>query len=153
MEPIVLIVVPGFIGGLVIGWLFIRLHQGRPIRPDTGPFVNEPLSTDVINMARIRVAGVGGLGLVAMALAVAWFVPRIGQTLAAGFVLGVAFAVGLILLRRRTGPMPSSGRRAGANTTLSIDNPLPPEGEDKDGSLPPESRRVSATPVRSSRSM
>src|SRR3990172_5924068 len=128
MEPIVLIVVPGFIGGLVIGWLFIRLHQGRPIRPDTGPFVNEPLSTDVINMARIRVAGVGGLGLVAMALAVAGFVPRIGQTLAAGFVPAVAFAVGLILLRRRAGPIPSRARPAHARPLLPFDVSRPAMG-------------------------
>ena len=117
MEPIVLIVVPGFLGGLVIAWLFIRLHQGRPIRPDTGPFANEPLSTDVINMARIRVAGVGGLGLVAMALAVAWFVPRIGQTLAAGFVLGVAFAVGEFVVKW---PMLTAASLIGSLPTLIL---------------------------------
>lgn len=138
MEPIVMIVAPGFIGGLLVAWLFFRLHQRRPSRPDTAPLRDEPISTDVINMARIRVAGVGGLGFLVMALVIAWAVPRIGQTLAAAFVLGVGCAVILILWRRRTGPMPSSGRRPGANTTLAIDDQPEPE---KEGRANPERRR------------
>jgi hypothetical protein len=90
----------------------------------------------VINAARIRVAGVGGLGLVAMALVVAWFVPRIGQTVIVGMVLGMALAAGLIAYRRRIGPMPSSGRRPGANTILSIDCPL--SADDEDTTPPPD---------------
>ena len=43
--------------------------------------MDREFSTDVINISRIRAAGLGGLGLFAMALVVAWFVPRIGQTL------------------------------------------------------------------------
>lgn len=85
---------------------------------------------DVINIASIRVAGIGGLGLVAMALALAWSIPRIGQSLALGAVLGVGLAAVLILWRRRLGPMPTSGGRSGANTTLSIDEPVSPEKPD-----------------------
>ena len=70
-----------------------------------------------------------------MAAVVAWFVPRIGQTLLLGFGLGVVLAVSLILRRRKAGPMPSSGRRAGANSTLSIERPMTPE--DDDNRLPP----------------
>ncbi len=81
-------------------------------------------STDVVNISRIRVAGIGGLGLIAMALIVAWFVPRIGQTLLLGAAAGVVLAVALILRRRAAGPMPSSGRRPGANTALSIEDPV-----------------------------
>ena len=55
-------------------------------------------------------AGIGGLGLVAMALAVALDVPRIGQTVALGLVLGAVFAAILIGRRRRRGPLPSSGQ-------------------------------------------
>jgi hypothetical protein len=80
--------------------------------------------TDVINIARIRVAGIGGLGLVAMALLVALFVPRIGQELAIGGLLGVGLAAFLILRRRRTGPLPSSGQTMGANNILAIDHPV-----------------------------
>jgi hypothetical protein len=124
MDPVTLVVVPGFLGGLVVALFLIRLQRGGQTRASADAFRGEPLSTDVINMSRIRVAGVGGLGLVAMALVVALSVPRIGQSLALGLVLGALFAGILILGRRRHGPMPSSGQRAGANTTLSID--LPP---------------------------
>jgi len=128
MEPVVLIVVPGLIGGVAIA-LFMALHRSRSSKRTSGRFDAEP-STDVINMARIRVAGVGGLGLIAMAAVVAWFVPRIGQTLLIGLVLGVVFAAVMILRRRRSGAMPSSGRRSGANAILSIDEPMTPADKD-----------------------
>lgn len=83
---------------------------------------DEPVSSNAINMARIRVAGLGGLGLFAMAITVAWFVPRIGQTVAVGFGLGMVLAVALILTRRRSGSLPSSGKREGANVMLAIDD-------------------------------
>ena len=150
MDPVTLIVVPGLLGGLVIALLFIRLH-GRATDAASDAFAGEPLSTDVINMARIRVAGVGGLGLVAMALAVAWFVPRIGQTLGVGFVLGAICGVVLILRRRVNGPMPSSGRRPGANTTLSIDDPLYSRYQETDESPKRRTECVSAVPTSSSR--
>jgi len=131
MDPVILIVVPGALGGLLLAFLFLKLqHRERDRRAAPDVFSREPLSTDVINMSRIRVAGIGGLGLVAMALWVAWFVPRIGQTLAVGLVFGCLLALALILVRRRQGAMPSSGRRAGANTTLAIETPEPVDAGD-----------------------
>ena len=62
----------------------------------------DPASPDHINMAHIRVAGVGGLGLVAMAAVVAWNVPEIGDVMAFALVAGVVLAVALIAWRRRT---------------------------------------------------
>lgn len=124
MDPVTLIVVPGFLGGLVIALLFVRVRE-RLRGPQPDAFRDQMLSTDVINIAHIRVAGIGGSGLVAMAVCVAWFVPRIGRTLAAGLVLGALFGLVLIIRRRRSGPLPSSGQRPGANTTLSIDTPRP----------------------------
>jgi len=116
-----LIVGPGILGGIVIALFFItRQRKSRNRAPDD-PFELEPLQTDVINMARIRVSGVGGLGLVAMAAVVALAVPSIGQSLALGLVLGAVFAALLIAGRSRHGAMPSSGQRTGANTMLSID--------------------------------
>jgi hypothetical protein len=83
----------------------------------------ESISTDVINVSRIRVVGIGGLGLVAMAAVVAIAVPSIGIPLAVSAVLGVLVALLLVTFRRRDGGMTSSGERMGANTTLSIDDP------------------------------
>lgn len=80
------------------------------------------LNKDVINISAVRVAGVGGLGLVVMALAVAWGIPRIGQTLALSAALGVILAAGLILYRRHAGPMRSSGQRPAARTALSVES-------------------------------
>src|SRR5687768_18595589 len=64
MDPVVLIVVPGVVGGLAIALPIALQHRSGNHRADT---FGESPSTDVINMARIRVAGIGGLGLIAMA--------------------------------------------------------------------------------------
>lgn len=120
MEPFALVAVLGLVGGVVIALVSVRIHGRSLARRD--PFEKDA-PTDVINMARIRVAGIGGLGLVAMALVVAIALPGVGIPLAAGAVLGVLLAVLLIAFRSRSGPMPSSGERMGANTTLSIDAP------------------------------
>ena len=100
-------------------------------------------------MASIRVAGVGGLGLVAMALTVALNVPRIGDTLAIGLMLGLALAAGLIVARRRVGPMPSSGRHGGANAVLAIDEREPAsETTARESKIGPEptGRRLAGAP-------
>jgi Na+/serine symporter len=123
-NPVTWIVVPGFVGGLVIalviGMLQRRAHAGSAADQ---AFRREPLSTDVINMAHIRVAGIGGLGLVAMAATVALNVPRVGQPVAAGMILGAVCGAVLIFWRRRRGPLPSSAASVGANTSLGIDEP------------------------------
>jgi hypothetical protein len=60
----------------------------------------EPIETDPINIAHIRVAGIGGLGLVAMAGVVAWNVSGIGVATVVALVGGTVFAVALIAWRR-----------------------------------------------------
>ena len=67
-----------------------------------------PPSPHLINMAKIRVSGVGGLGMVAMSVVVAAFVPGIRLSMAIAFVLGIALAAALIALRRRKGPLVST---------------------------------------------
>ena len=124
MDPLTLVAGPAFLVGVVVAlFLTRRRTPANPAAADV--FVANRLSTDVINMAHIRVAGVGGLGLVAMAVLVALSIPRIRQSVTAGLVLGALFGVILILRRRQAGPMPSSGHRSGANTMLSIDTPEP----------------------------
>ena len=129
MELTSLILVSGIAGGAVVALLRTVAHRLRPGQRQTDAFAqgSEARRTDVINIASIRVAGIGGLGLVAMAVALALSIPRIGQTMALGALLGAGFAAVLILWRRRIGPMPTSGGRSGANTTLSIDEPGSPE--------------------------
>jgi hypothetical protein len=118
MEPFLIIVVPGLLGGILLAFLFARLHS----RPDASNDERlEPASTNLINMARIRVAGMGGLGMVAMSIVVAIFVPRIRLTMAIALVLGAALAGGLIALRRRLGPW-SDGQHPGAHSMLPNDN-------------------------------
>jgi len=132
MDLLILFAAPGVVGGVVIGFLFIRLNRGRQADGPAYAFRDDPVSTDIINVARIRVAGVGGVGLIAVALAVAVSIPWIGVSLGLGLVLGAMLAAALILWQRRAGPMPSSGRRPGANTTLSIDAPLSAQDERDD---------------------
>lgn len=54
-----------------------------------------------INMSAIPVAGLGGLGLVAMAVVVSVFFPAIGWMMAAGVTSGVLLGVVLVAVRRR----------------------------------------------------
>ena len=60
----------------------------------------DPVSTDPINIAHIRVAGVGGLGLVAMAGVVAWNVPQIWLATTLAAAGGVLIGIALIAWRR-----------------------------------------------------
>ena len=110
-----MMLVPGVLGGLVIAFLLRRMPLHTDVRAASPA---EPLSSGAINMAHIRVAGEGGLGLVAIAVASAIFVPRIGQTIGLGFLLGAVLAVVLVAWRRHTGPLPSSNRRPGAHSEL-----------------------------------
>jgi hypothetical protein len=122
MEAIVILAVAGVVGGVAMAaWLF-RFNREHLRNPFDAP-VQQDRPTDIINMAHIRVEGVGGVGMVLMAIAVALGVPQVGKSMAAGLLLGALMAVVLIRRRRAAGPMPSSGQRPGANTTLAIDAP------------------------------
>jgi hypothetical protein len=121
MDPITVLIVPAFVGGVFVALFLVRAHRRSRNVDEALVHDADGMITDAINMAHIRVAGVGGLGLVAMALLVAVFVPSIGVSLALGAALGTVFAVVLIVWRRRTGPMTSSGKRPGAKTMLSIE--------------------------------
>ncbi len=128
MDPVTLVIVSGVLGGLILAFVVVlSRRRARPAPSVMLPYRPERLSTDVINMASIKVAGIGGLGLVAMAAAVALDVPEIGQSVGVGLVLGAIVAAIMIVRARRTGPMPSSGSRMGANTVLSIDQPADPD--------------------------
>ena len=127
MEALAILMVPAAVGGLVLAILLFRFSRRTPGATVTDVFSAERLSSEVINASRIRVAGVGGLGLVAMALTVAIGVPGVGVPLALGGALGIVLAAVLIVRNRRKGPLPSAGGRPGANTVLSIEAAGAPE--------------------------
>jgi hypothetical protein len=118
MEPLLIIVVPGVIGGVVLALCILRLH-GRPDPSEPSTRLAPP-SPSLINMARIRINGVGGFGMLAMAISVAIFVPRIRTTMALALILGTGLAA-LMIARRRNGPLPSSSEHAGAHSTMFTD--------------------------------
>jgi hypothetical protein len=121
MDPVTLLIVVAFVGGLIVAPLVACVHHRSSRERESLPGRDDTPLVDPINIAHIRVTGIAGLGFVLLALAVAAYIPSIGVSLAAGAVLGIVFAVVLIVRRRRIGPLPSSGARPGANTTLSID--------------------------------
>ena len=107
METLLIVLIPGILGGLVLSVLIARNRRGTP-----APFVSRPRdapSPALINMAHIKVEGLGGLGLVAAVTAVAIADPRIRLAMIIALVLGGGLAFFLISMRRRTGAMPSSG--------------------------------------------
>ncbi|HXW07453.1 MAG TPA: hypothetical protein VD833_19605 [Vicinamibacterales bacterium] len=117
MEPFVLIMIPGVLGGILVALLMVRFSRRGGRVSAEGRLA--PPSTDMINMSSIRVSGIGGLGMVAMAVTIAIFVPRIRLTMAIALLLGGALAAGLIAFRRRVGPLPPA--HPGARAMLPID--------------------------------
>jgi hypothetical protein len=116
MEPLLIILLPGILGGALMA--FFLAH--RPARPAGNvPVVVRralpPPSPSLINIARIPVDGVGGLGMVLIALTVAISVPWIRLSVLVGLVLGAAAAATLITWRR-SGPLASSSRHGGAHS-------------------------------------
>ena len=119
---------PCAFGAVIAGVLWLSRRGGSaPVRSNRDPF-REDAASDVINMARIRVAGFGGLGMVAVAIVLAMVYPRIGDTLTIGLLGGVLAAGAVILYRRRSGPLASSGKGTGGRSVLvdpDDDEPTP----------------------------
>jgi hypothetical protein len=65
-----------------------------------------------INMSGIPIAGVGGLGMVAVAIVMAYVLPESWMVIGLGVIGGGALAIGLLLLRRY-----NDSHRAGSDGT------------------------------------
>lgn len=78
-----------------------RQSPGRILRSGGSRIKLDSVTTDPINIAHIPVAGIGGLGLVALAAVVAWNVPQIATAMTIAVVAGGALAIGLIVWHRR----------------------------------------------------
>jgi len=119
MEPLLMILIPGVLGGLVLALLIAGTRWRMPSTVVSRQL--EAPSPSLINMAHIRVEGVGGLGMVAAVVIVALSDPRIRLVTLLAAVLGAGVAVVLIALRRRTGALPSTGDGPGDRSVLGID--------------------------------
>jgi hypothetical protein len=94
------VLVASLLGGALVA-LFLRSTSGHPssaVVPD--PFKRDMFSADIVNVAHIRVAGVGGLCLVIVAAAVTLEFQLITAAMAVGLVGGVVTGVALIAYRR-----------------------------------------------------
>ena len=94
-----ILVVPVVGGVLAAAFLIFSRRSGlgaSQLRPD--PF--EHSSADVINVSRVRVAGVGGIGLMVVSAAMALTFPRIGWSIVVSAIAGAALGATWILMRR-----------------------------------------------------
>lgn len=123
MEPLLLIGIPGLLGGALLALVLLRVKPRAAAGP---PRRLAPPSPSLINMAHIRIDGIGGLGMVAVSLTVAALVPSIRTAISVALLLGIVFAMILIARRRRTGPLPSSSQHAGAHSMFLNDPPPAP---------------------------
>jgi len=136
-SPFGFLIVPAILGGSVAALLMLRRHRFGSQPPTSLPpgLGDEVYPTDMINMARIRVSGIGGLGMVAMSAAVAFFVPPIRTAMIVAIIGGTIAAVAVVLYRRRRGPMDSSSRGLPGARFLPIrpgDGPLPSDDRSRE---------------------
>ena len=138
MEPLLILLFLGVVGGLVLSVAIGRNRRGTP--PTFVPRRLEPPTPALINMAHIRVEGIGGLGMVAAVIAVAIADSRIRLAIIIALVLGCGLALTLILLRRRDGSLPSAGDGPDDRSMLHIDSdrrrPLSPHEPKNAGGRP-----------------
>ena len=123
METALALMLPGIVGGLVVALVLARLNRTPASRPASRSAL-EPISPDMINMAHIRVAGVGGLGLMAASLVVAVNLPEIGFALLVSAVLGAIVGGVLIVYRSRLNPPGTSGPDDMPPTLLTLRDDL-----------------------------
>jgi hypothetical protein len=98
IDPVFGMVVIGGAIGAVGGLIVFLARSGHGLSASLTS-EREPSHAGTINIAHIPVIGIGGLGLVAMAAFVAWFLPR-GQVLMAWSVAGAIVGATAFLMWR-----------------------------------------------------
>ena len=119
MEPLLVMMISGLFGGVVLALLIAASRRGAP--PTFVPRRLAAPSPDLINMAHIRVEGVGGLGMVGAVVIVAISDSRIRLAMIMALALGGGLALVLIAMRRRTGSLPSAGDGPEDRSMLHLD--------------------------------
>ena len=132
-NPLV-VVLYGVIGGAIVALVLVRLHRRAKIDLDNRLAHIEQISLDVVNFSNLQVVGFGGFALVVMCALVAVVLPLVGISLGIGCAAGTTIAVFLIARRSKDGPISSSSRAPGANTTFDLDEfaDLKERREDRD---------------------
>lgn len=125
MGPFGFLVIPGVVGGAIAALIMLRRHRFGSQPATYVPSTEEFPPTDVINAAHIRVAGIGGLGLVAMAVVVGLAFPLTRFAMIAGLIGGAFAAWAIVRYRERHGPMSSSDRGLPGARTVFVDDNLP----------------------------
>ena len=95
---LLLVLIGGGVGAAIMIVRGRRPH-GAPLAVPDAFARSQP--EGIINVSRIRVAGLGGLGMVAVAATMALTIPAIGLALGLGLVGGFLIAVALVPYRRR----------------------------------------------------
>jgi hypothetical protein len=129
MDPLLFILIPGLFGGLVLALLIAVTRRGT-----SATFVPRHLeapSPSLINMAHIRVEGVGGLGMVAAVVIVALTDSRIRLATIMAIVLGGGLALVLIAMRRRNGSLPSTGDGPEDRSVLHLEGDGPSHQDER----------------------
>lgn len=121
METALALILPGLLGGVVVAAVLALLNR-TPTSKLSHHAHLEPISPDAINMAHIRVAGVGGLGMMAVALIIAINLPEIGVAMLIAFTLGIITACALIAGRSRSNARAAGGDDELPPSMLSLDS-------------------------------
>jgi hypothetical protein len=90
------------VGGVVFAGVMLAVNRRHPAPPVTHDPFTDMTSSEILNVAHVRVAGVGGLALVAFCALVAWQFALTAAAMAAGLIGGAVLAWMLMRLRRRT---------------------------------------------------
>jgi hypothetical protein len=115
------LVLPALLGGLLLAVALFTANR----RPSSGVVTRtslEPMSPDLINMAHIKVAGIGGLGMLGAVLVTALALPEIAIALVTGIGVGAALAVGLIAYRSRSNAAGPGGPDRRLPTVFALDD-------------------------------
>jgi len=97
-------------GGLIAVILHWKLLEWSTPRASTDSFAGRA-PTEIVNMSSVRVAGIGGFGLVIVAFAMAFQFYEVALLICNGIIGGIVIAAILRQRRLRHGVFPSSGDR------------------------------------------
>jgi hypothetical protein len=93
---------PALAGGLLLAIVLFVVNRHTPAPIAThDPFADPSFNQNILNVAHVRVAGVGGLALIGLCAVVTWQYQLIAAAMVAGVIGGAAAA--WILVRRRSG--------------------------------------------------